>query len=234
MKPKILERRDPLLYLITNRKSFQHTQNAETVSPLDSSLKAQLAVIELAARSGCSLVQIREKDLCTGDLARFTRKVIGAVRPYGTLVLVNDRFDVALACGADGVHLRTNSIAASVVRRFAQVKGRDELVIGVSTHSIDEAREAESGGADFIVCGPVFPTASKINLGPPLGLTRLVDVCRSVKIPVLALGGVGWQNWQEPLAAGAAGVAGIGLFEPSVELAGNIQQFCRSVRAKLN
>lgn len=123
-------------------------------------------------------------------------------------MLVNDRLDVALATGADGVHLRTTSLPVSEVRRtFAN------FLIGVSTHSLAEARAAEEGGADFIVCGPVYETPSKREFGPPLCLEKLAEVCRAVTIPVLALGGIKGSNFRRALDAGAAGIAGIGLFQ---------------------
>ncbi len=142
-----------------------------------------------------------------------TREAIAAARPWGARVLVNDRFDVALATGADGVHLRTTSLEAAEVRRAAEQAGRRDLLIGVSTHGVAEARMAAAGGADFIVTGPGYQTASKIGYGPPLGLEGLAGICRAVEIPVIGLGGIGAENFRPVLAAGAAGIAGIALFQ---------------------
>ena len=87
-----------------------------------------------------------------------------------------------------------------------------DFLIGVSTHSLAEARAAKNSGADFIVCGPIFDTPSKREYGAPLGLEKFAEVCREVQLPVLALGGITLTNFQEPLKRGAAGIAAIGLF----------------------
>lgn len=222
----ILKRPGPLLYLITNRQNFRHHQSAEEPTTISEAETAyQLDAIESASRAGCDLIQVREKELGAKELARFTRRVIGVARPHGALVLVNDRLDVALACGADGVHLRTSSLATPEVRRVTKIKAGRQFLIGVSTHSIEEAVEAETGGADFIVCGPVFWTASKAAYGSPIGLQNLAAICLRASIPVIALGGVGWHNCHDPIAAGAAGIAGIELFRSTVDLAEKIRQY---------
>ncbi len=158
------------------------------------------------------MIQIREKDLSARALTCFTRQAIAAARPHGAKVLVNDRLDVALAAKADGVHLRVNSLAAADVRDLVRRKGLTDFLIGVSTHSLAEARAAEAGSADFIVCGPVYDTPSKREFGAPLGLEKFAEICLAVTLPVLALGGITLANLQEPLQRGAAGIAAIGLF----------------------
>lgn len=138
-------------------------------------------------------------------------------------MLVNDRLDVALAAGADGVHLRVSSLPAAHVRAAAINSGVEDFLIGVSTHSIVEAKAAEAGGADFIVCGPVYETASKRAYGAPLGLARLAEICQMVRLPVLALGGINAMNFHEPLQRGAAGIAAIGLFTDIANLKSQIE-----------
>src|SRR5262245_6359351 len=135
-----------LLYLITNRRAF--LRNPEITH--DDLPRLQLEAIGKAARAGCQLIQIREKDMSARALAAFTRAAIELARPHGARVLVNDRLDVAMAAGADGVHLRASSIPAREVRAVATKKGLDDFLIGVSTHSVAEAKSAEDGGADFI------------------------------------------------------------------------------------
>jgi thiamine-phosphate pyrophosphorylase len=206
----------PLLYLITNRAAFRPPQNSGSPDGWRAKRECwerQLEAIAGAARAGCQLIQIREKDLDGRALGRATREAIAAARPWGARILVNDRLDVALATGADGVHLRTTSLVAGEVRRAAERAGRSDLLIGVSTHGVAEARMAAAGGADFIVTGPVYETASKIGYGPPLGLEGLAGICRAVEIPVIGLGGIGAENFRPVLAAGAAGIAGIALFQ---------------------
>jgi thiamine-phosphate pyrophosphorylase len=208
-----------LLYLITNRTAFLRSSEIT----YDDLPRLQLDVIAEAARAGCQLIQIREKDMSARALGAFTRAAIESVRPHGARVLLNDRLDVAMAAGADGVHLRASSIPTREVRAAAAQRGLDDFMIGVSTHSIAEARVAEEGGADFIVCGPVYDTPSKRAYGPPLGLERFAEICAAVKIPTLALGGVNLSNYREPLRRGAAGVAAIGLFADLDSIEQNIQ-----------
>lgn len=143
-------------------------------------------------------------------------------------MLVNDRLDVAMAAGADGAHLRVSSIPAREVRAIAEKKGIADFLIGVSTHSITEAKAAEAGGADFIVCGPVYHTPSKLAYGDPLGLERFAEVCEAVKIPVLALGGINLSNFREPLRRGASGIAAISLFTDPGKIEQNVQTILNS------
>jgi len=208
-----------LLYLITDRTAFLRSSEIT----YDDLPRLQLDVIAEAARAGCQLIQIREKDMSAKSLGAFTRAAIERARPHGARVLLNDRLDVAMAAGADGVHLRASSIPAREVRAAAAQRGLGDFLIGVSTHSIAEARLAEEGGADFIVCGPVYDTPSKRAYGPPLGLERFAEICGAVKIPTLALGGVNLSNYREPLRRGAAGVAAIGLFADMESLEQNIR-----------
>lgn len=150
-------------------------------------------------------VQVREKDLPARELADLVRAAVAT----GARVLVNDRVDIALACGAHGVHLPSGAIAPREVRRVTL----QPFTIGVSCHSVEDVRLAEREGADFVVFGPVFYTASKARYGKPQGLTKLAEAAAAVRIPVLALGGVNEENTADCLNAGAEGIAGITLFQ---------------------
>jgi thiamine-phosphate pyrophosphorylase len=159
-----------------------------------------------AVEAGIDLIQLRERDLGARDLAALTRELLAVTRSTPTRLLVNDRLDVALACGADGVHLRGDSIAVAAARRIAP----DGFLIGRSVHSVDEAVEA--AGADYVIAGTVFPTVSKPSAPTHLGVDGLRAIVRALAAPVLAIGGIGEKECDAVAEAGAAGVAAIGMF----------------------
>ena len=161
-----------------------------------------VACAERAVLNGVDLIQIREKDLPARELLTLICKIRDLAAGTKTRVLVNDRLDVALAAGIDGVHLPSNGLPANRVRPHVKL-------LGVSTHNVQEAMDAERAAADFIVFGPVFDSPGKAAVG----LEPLKAVASSVKIPVLAIGGVTDSNAEEVLNAGAAGIAGIRLFQ---------------------
>jgi thiamine-phosphate pyrophosphorylase len=182
--------------------------------------KPLLPWIQEAIRVGVDLVQIREKDLPTRDLLALVKAARDAARRTATRLVVNDRLDVALAAGAAGVHLGTQSLPARVVRELVP---RDFLV-GVSCHSLEETLRAEVGGADYVVLGPIFATPSKLPYGPPLGLAKLREVAARAKIPLLALGGITVERVRACLEAGATGIAGISIFQNCESLEERVQQ----------
>jgi len=160
-------------------------------------------IVAAAAQGGAGAIQLREKDLSARDLYALGARLRAALSPYGVPLLINDRLDVALALDAAGVHLAGHSLPTAVARR---VLGTGKL-LGVSTHSVEEARCAAADGADFIVFGPVFTTPSKVAYGPPQGLQHLRTVVRAVHIPVIAIGGIDHTNLPQVVQAGAYGVA---------------------------
>lgn len=156
------------------------------------------------AAAGVGAVQIREKDLddrAVWELARQTRAVMSTV-------LVNGRLDLALAAGADGAHLPADGVPVALLRR----RFGPGVLLGVSTHGVEEVERAMRDGADYVTFGPVWPSPSKERYGPPLGIGELARAAR-VGIPVYALGGVMLSRFGEAAEAGAAGVAGIRLFQ---------------------
>jgi len=191
-----------LLYAITDRRTLPGGETG-----LDSFL-------ERAVAAKIDMIQIREKDLGDAELLVLTRRAVEIAKGGGTSVLVNDRLDIALAAGADGVHLGGHSAPISAVRAAAP----PGFLIGASTHNIAEVEAAEAGGADFITFGPVFFTPSKARYGPPVGVGPLQETCLRKKLPVFALGGINEGNISELLKTGLAGLAAISLFQRAEDL----------------
>ncbi len=161
-----------------------------------------IAAARRAVEHGIDMIQVREKDLDTPDLLDLVRRVVNLTCGSTTRVLVNDRLDVALAAGVAGVHLPANGLPVAQVRPLVDL-------LGVSTHTPEEAVQAERAGADFVVFGPVFDTPGKT----PVGIGRLKQVCSAASIPVRAIGGINEENTPLVMEAGAAGIAAIRLFQ---------------------
>lgn len=190
----------PRLYLLTDRHQTLH--------------RSLSLVLTQAMEAGVRMVQIREKYLETRDLIAITHRLLSVVREHHGTVLLNDRIDLVKAMGADGVHLRAESLPVSVARRLLG----DGYLIGTSTHSVEEARIAEAEGADFIVLGPIFDTPSKRSYGTPLGVHVLDEACRTIRLPIFAIGGITPIRIPHVLSSGAYGVAVISsiLQSPSI------------------
>jgi thiamine-phosphate pyrophosphorylase len=176
------------------------------------SLPAGFTLLDAIARNlaaGIDWIQIREKDLSAWELFTLLQRALDLPNPGGGKILVNTRVDVALAAGAAGAHLPAGSPAAN---RWCTLTPPGFL-IGVSCHSADEVREAQDGGADYAVFGPVFAPRSKASDLPPRGLNGLAEAAGAVRIPVLALGGITTANAADCVNAGAAGIAAISLYQ---------------------
>ena len=208
-----------LLYYITDRSQFRGDERARR--------RDLLAKVAEAARARVDCIQLREKDLSTRELEMLAREAVAMVRENSSLtrLLINSRTDVALAAGADGVHLRADDVGPREARQAAhRPLSTDHFLVAASCHSNEEVIRADSEGADFAVFGPIFGK----NNAPgrqPTGLAALHEACRA-KIPVLALGGVTMENAASCLEAGAAGVAGIRLFQEN-----KIEDAVRALRA---
>ena len=168
-------------------------------------------------------VQLREKDLSARELYDLGARLQAVLNPFQVPLLINDRIDVALALNAAGVHLAGHSLPTRTARR---VLGPDKL-LGVSTHSLDAARQAAEEGADFVVFGPVFATPSKLAYGPPQGLAQLAEVVRGVPIPVLGIGGITPANLPQVQQTGAHGVAMIRAVLAAPDPRAAAQDLCR-------
>ncbi|HXC69934.1 MAG TPA: thiamine phosphate synthase [Pyrinomonadaceae bacterium] len=184
-----------------------------------------LRLVEAAVAAGVPLFQIREKLLSGRVLYELVERAVEITRGSNTRLLVNDRPDIARAAGADGVHLTTQSLPADVVRRIYG----PEFLIGVSTHSSEEARVARVRGADFVVFGPVFATESKREFGAPQGLERLQEITNELRgFPVVAIGGITLDNVAPCFDSGASGVAAIRLFSDAEKMS-SVVEVIRSV-----
>jgi thiamine-phosphate pyrophosphorylase len=189
------------LCLVTDRRRLT-TPDA----PLEEARRCLLAQARHAVAARLDLIQLRERDLEAADLAAIARELVAATRGSATRLVVNDRLDVALACGADGVHLRADSITIAAVRRLAP-RG---FLVGRSVHRVDDA--AEAGDADYLIAGTVFASQSKPSMRALLSIEGLRAIVSSVAVPVLAIGGITADRCDEVAAAGAAGVAAIEMF----------------------
>lgn len=178
------------LYLITDRALFGGSDGL-------------LTGVEEALKGGVRAVQLREKDLPTRPLLALAYKMKALTAAYRAKLFINDRADIALCVGADGVHLGQTGMPPSAVRKVVG----EGMLIGVSTHSLAEAKEAAEEGADFITYGPLYPTPSKLKYGAPVGVASLRTVAAGTQLPVFGIGGIKRETAAEVMAEGAFGIA---------------------------
>ena len=195
--PPLVEK--PFIYLITEGKAAP-----------DDFFRAKseiLKFVKLAVDAKIFFVQIREKQLPARMVYELAAEAARIAQNSKTKILVNDRADIALAALADGVHLTARSLSAAVIRRSFP----PDFIVGVSTHTFEEAENARRQAADFITFSPIFPTPEKEKYGaPPQGLEKLREICERLKpFPVFALGGIDQDNYKSVLQAGASGFAAI-------------------------
>jgi thiamine-phosphate pyrophosphorylase len=190
-----------MLCLVTDRRRLRPES-----APFDEARQRLVEQTRWAVTAGVDLIQVRERDLDAARLAALVSELVQVSRGSGTRIVINDRVDVALACGADGVHLRHDSPPAEAVRHIAP----SGFLVGRSVQSVAEAVAA--GPVDYLIAGTVFPTPSKPVEAATLGLDGLAEIVQAVAVPVLAIGGITREHLDEVAAIGGAGVAGIGLF----------------------
>lgn len=231
----------PIVCYVTDRRSLrarpESSSNGPAASPQENEevlrFRTLGRTILSSIASGIDWIQIREKDAPAGLLHAVAA---GAASPLPMLaasssssnnpttkIIVNDRLDIALAARTGGVHLGETSIplaqACAWLRKPKNTrKVPEDFLVGVSCHSLEAALAAERDGASYIFFGPVFFTPSKAALGSPQGLERLTEVCRAVRIPVLAIGGITLENAWQCISAGARGIAAIRLFQEAANL----------------
>ena len=190
-------RRFPILCYVTDRRQL--------------GIKDPDAFLSQSLRWGVDIVQLREKDLPDRTLLKWARNLVVNRRGRWPLLMVNTRFDIALASQADGVHLPSRSVPIPDIRRCIG----EECLIGKSVHSLEQSRQAADQGADYLFFGPVFDTPLKRNFGSPQGVQRLAEVSAEVSIPVFAIGGIDSCNAGLTLRHGACGIAAIRWFQQS-------------------
>lgn len=181
---------DFCFYLITGRRETPPGRSIEEV-------------LHLALEAGAKGVLLREKDLPGRELYELAARVRALTERHDARLLISERVDIALAVGADGVHVSGRSLPAVRVRELVG----EEMYLAVSTHSVEEALAAQADGADFVTFSPVFESLSKPGYGPAVGPDTLAMVCKSLTIPVFALGGVHKDNAVVALKSGAYGIA---------------------------
>lgn len=211
----------PILCYITDRRALA---SGDVIPMILAAIEAEV-----------DLIQIREKDLGVRDLLRLVEAAGPAIRERSvrapssigvlTRVAVNDRLDVALAAELGGVHLGGPSMPAAAVR--AVIPSREDFWVGVSCHSPDDAAAAEDAGADYALLGPIFETASKRAYGPALGIGALEQTAHHTHVPVLALGGITLDRVRPCIEAGAAGIAGISIFQQCTSLPERVRELRR-------
>ncbi|HEY4425060.1 MAG TPA: thiamine phosphate synthase [Pyrinomonadaceae bacterium] len=205
----------PIIYPITSGKTSPQT------TPDDPQFSEILRLVSAAVDADVPLFQIREKSLHARVLYELVARAAEITHGSKTRLLVNDRSDIARAAGADGVHLTTQSLPVEAVRNMFGA----EFLIGASTHSLDEARAARAGGADFVVFGPIFETESKRAYGAPQGLYKLAEVTRALgEFPVVAIGGITPDNVNECFEAGARGIAAIRMLSDAEKMKDRINK----------
>jgi thiamine-phosphate pyrophosphorylase len=162
-----------------------------------------IAVAEAAVRGGAGIVQFRDKTMDNAEFIATAVRILQITRPAGVPLIVNDRVDIAIAMGAEGVHVGRHDAQVRGLRRSLPAN----MILGASATTFDEALEASDAGADYLGVGPVFPTASKADAKPPLGLDELAKICRAVHSPVVAIGGITQENLKQVIDAGVTGAA---------------------------
>ena len=248
LSKSLAARKTPILCYVTDSKGL----SPATPSDLSSALVQTIATL---ASAGVDWIQLREKHMPARDLSSLTREASrqpaaqpGRERPK-PCVIVNDRLDVAIAEGADGVHLGENGLPVNEAKLFLESREAEQaaraglftptvegsvtaprplvtnqpapvnFLLGVSCHSVEGVKSAARDGASYVFFGPVFATPSKAGMGKPQGVAGLAEACRSVSIPVLAIGGITLENAAACIKAGAAGIAAIRLFQDAPDAA---------------
>ncbi len=199
------------LYVLTDRRLAGRSHEAQAAG---------------AIGGGATAIQLREKDLPARDIVEVGRRLADLCRSAGVVFIVNDRADVAVACGADGVHVGEDDLPVAAAR---QIVGSGKIV-GASAGTIEAAVRAEHEGADYLGVGSVFATLTKADAGAPIGLDGLAAIARAVRIPIVGVGGITAENAAGVIRAGAAGVAVVS----AVVAQPDVARAARTLRASID
>lgn len=183
-----------------------------------------LEILDGMIAGGAKIVQLREKQLSKKDLYSLAQVFRERTAKAGMLLIINDHLDIALACGADGVHLGQDDLPLAAARRLAP-----ELIIGVSTHNLEEAVEAQVQGADYVNIGPIFPTGTKKVAMAPLGPEAIKSIAPKLKIPFTVMGGINQSNIQEVLQAGARKIAVVTAVTRAEDIGQAVQELRKTI-----
>ena len=187
--------------------------------------RSNLEVLEAVIRGGSKIIQLREKEYPKRDLYNLALKFREITSRAGVLLIINDHVDIALCVEADGVHLGQEDLPVQVARKLAP-----ELLIGASTHSLEQALQAEKDGADYINIGPIFSTKTKEGMGRSLGPEAISEISSQIKIPFTVMGGINEDNIEQVLAKGARRVAMVTAITKAADIAAKVKSLKEKIR----
>jgi thiamine-phosphate pyrophosphorylase len=209
----------------TRRRRFREVDLYPVTCERLSAGRSNLDLLEAAIRGGARIIQLREKELPVRDLYRMALAFRKISADAGMLLMIDDRVDIALAVGADGVHLGQDDLPLAAARAIAP-----ELLIGISTHSREEALKAQDEGADYVNIGPIFPTRTKEGVRRPLGPEAIPEIAAGIEIPFTVMGGITGANIDQVLAQGARRVAVVTAVTMAGDVAGAVAALREQIR----
>lgn len=209
----------------TRKKLFQDVDIYPVTCEALSSGRSNLEVLEGVIQGGAKIIQLREKELPKRDLYHLAKEFRDITRRAGILLMINDHLDIALATDADGVHLGQEDLPVGTARKIAP-----ELLIGASSHSLEEALEAQEAGADYVNIGPIFPTRTKAGVTHFLGPEAIGNIAPHLKIPFTVMGGINASNIELVLKQGARHIAMVTGITQAPDIAAKVAEFKRRIR----
>ncbi|MBN1356134.1 thiamine phosphate synthase [bacterium] len=196
--------------------------------PFRSRGRSSERIIQMAVAGGATIVQYRDKrGLSTRSMIEEAAAILNITRTAGLPLIINDRLDIALAMDAEGIHLGQEDLPIPTARKYLN----DEKIIGVSVRSVEEALQAISEGADYLAVSGVFPSTTKLDVGKPLGVERIKQICSVSTIPVVGIGGISVANAGTVIQSGGSGVAVISSVTSAVDPAAAVRSLKLAIRS---